>query len=75
MKKNSFLMGILSMALVFGMAMFVGCKTDDDDGGNGGGDAFVITVNGLTGHTGQEVEVSFATDTTKHSNASGLWGK
>jgi hypothetical protein len=36
MKKNGFLMGILSMVLVFGMAMFVGCKADDDDGGGGG---------------------------------------
>ncbi|MDR3171943.1 MAG: hypothetical protein LBU17_10010 [Treponema sp.] len=44
MKRNGFLMGILSMVLVFGMALFVGCKNDDDDGGgNGdGGDDYLV---------------------------------
>ncbi|MDR3333587.1 MAG: hypothetical protein LBT13_01690 [Treponema sp.] len=37
MKKKGFLTGILSLALVFGMALFVGCPADDDDGGGGGG--------------------------------------
>lgn len=30
-------MEILSLVLVFGMALFVGCSSDDDDGGGGGG--------------------------------------
>jgi hypothetical protein len=54
MKKNDFLMGILSMVLVFGLAMFVGCKTDDDDGDGG---TFAVTVTGLT--AGSTVRVSF----------------
>ncbi|MDR3172605.1 MAG: hypothetical protein LBU17_13465 [Treponema sp.] len=36
MMKKGFLTGILSLALVFGMALFVGCSADDDDGGGGG---------------------------------------
>jgi hypothetical protein len=33
MKKSGFLMRILSVALVFGMALVIGCKTDEDDDG------------------------------------------
>ncbi|MDR3172085.1 MAG: hypothetical protein LBU17_10740, partial [Treponema sp.] len=34
MKKKVFFMGILSLVLVFRMALFVGCSSDDDDGGD-----------------------------------------
>jgi hypothetical protein len=34
MKKNVFLMGILSVALVFSMALFVGCDSGDGGGGS-----------------------------------------
>jgi hypothetical protein len=34
MKKNVFLMGILSVALVFGTALFVGCDSGDGGGGS-----------------------------------------
>jgi hypothetical protein len=37
MKKNSFIFGLLALALVLGL-VFTGCDTGtDDDGGNGGG--------------------------------------
>jgi hypothetical protein len=38
MKKKTFFTGILSLALVFGMLLFVGCPTEDDGGNNTGGD-------------------------------------
>jgi hypothetical protein len=54
MKKNGFLMGILSMVLVFGMALFVGCSDGDDttngggenSGDNGGGGSGLTAVSG-----------------------------
>jgi hypothetical protein len=45
MKGKKFLSGILSLMLVFGLTMLVGCPTDDDGGGSsGGGDAPTVTV-------------------------------
>ncbi|MDR3170955.1 MAG: starch-binding protein [Treponema sp.] len=38
MKNKTFFTGILSLALVFGMLLFVGCPTEDDGGNNTGGD-------------------------------------
>jgi hypothetical protein len=38
MKKKTLFTGILSLALVFGMLLFVGCPTEDDGGSNTGGD-------------------------------------
>jgi hypothetical protein len=38
MKKRTVFTGILSLALVFGMLLFVGCPAEDDGGNNTGGD-------------------------------------
>jgi hypothetical protein len=54
MKKNGFLTGILSIALVFVMALFVGCDDGSGDGGGGGdtgGGNITITISGLVDGT------------------------
>jgi hypothetical protein len=66
MKKNDFLMGILSVVLIFGMALLVGCKTEDDDG-----DGTTNTPTTLT--AGQPVTVA-ATDTTANVTFTGATG-
>jgi hypothetical protein len=48
MKKNVFLMGILSVVLVFGMALFVGC---DDGGGDSGPSTPAFDGSSLAGTT------------------------
>ncbi|MDR0374684.1 MAG: hypothetical protein LBH85_03065 [Treponema sp.] len=69
MKKNRFLLfGMLAATLTFALAV-AGCKTDADD--DSGGEAFVITIDGLTSYVGKVVGITYATGNTAPQDASG----